>query len=117
MEDEKKKLKKKAKKSEKDEKVSLESSEKLDNGSEYMIQPESSTPKIDTSKWPLLLKHYDQLHVVCLFSEFLFLDKYFNNSLHLFRIENRPLYANTQWHVTFKAIFGGIYALWSYQFR
>jgi len=28
-----------------------------------MIQPSSSTPKIDTSKWPLLLKNYDQLHV------------------------------------------------------
>lgn len=31
--------------------------------SEYMIQPESVTPKLDTSKWPLLLKNYDQLHV------------------------------------------------------
>lgn len=30
---------------------------------DYMIQPESTTPKIDTSKWPLLLKNYDQLHV------------------------------------------------------
>ena len=28
-----------------------------------MIQPESTTPKIDTSKWPLLLKNYDQLQV------------------------------------------------------
>eukprot|EP00599_Poterioochromonas_sp_BG-1_P011348 CAMPEP_0173157178 /NCGR_PEP_ID=MMETSP1105-20130129/15408_1 /TAXON_ID=2985 /ORGANISM="Ochromonas sp., Strain BG-1" /LENGTH=490 /DNA_ID=CAMNT_0014074469 /DNA_START=48 /DNA_END=1520 /DNA_ORIENTATION=- len=27
------------------------------------IQPEKVTPKIDTSKWPLLLKNYDQLHV------------------------------------------------------
>ena len=66
MEDEKKKLKKKAKKSEKEEKISDDSNGKLvgDSSSEFMIQPESSTPKIDTSKWPLLLKHYDQLHVV-----------------------------------------------------
>eukprot|EP01036_Dinobryon_divergens_P025162 gene25162-33683_t len=65
MEDEKKKLKKKAKKSEKEEKISDDNNGKLagDSSSEFMIQPESSTPKIDTSKWPLLLKHYDQLHV------------------------------------------------------
>jgi H/ACA ribonucleoprotein complex subunit 4 len=31
--------------------------------SEFTIQPEKSAPRIDTSKWPLLLKHYDQLHV------------------------------------------------------
>ena len=29
----------------------------------HMIKPSSSTPKIDTSKWPLLLRNYDQLHV------------------------------------------------------
>ena len=34
-----------------------------DGGGDFMIQPESTTPKIDTSKWPLLLKNYDQLHV------------------------------------------------------
>ena len=28
-----------------------------------VIQPSSETPKIDTSKWPLLLKNYDQLNV------------------------------------------------------
>lgn len=28
-----------------------------------MIKPESTTPALDTSKWPLLLKNYDQLHV------------------------------------------------------
>jgi H/ACA ribonucleoprotein complex subunit 4 len=33
------------------------------NDSEFTIQPEKDTPRIDTSKWPLLLKHYDQLHV------------------------------------------------------
>ena len=30
---------------------------------DYLIKPESSTPKLDTSKWPLLLKHYDKLNV------------------------------------------------------
>ncbi|CAM9773388.1 unnamed protein product, partial [Discosporangium mesarthrocarpum] len=29
---------------------------------EFMIRPESSKPKLDTSKWPLLLKNYDALH-------------------------------------------------------
>lgn len=39
------------------------------NGSsEFVIKPESITPKIDTSRWPLLLKYYDQLHVVSSFS-------------------------------------------------
>lgn len=28
-----------------------------------MITPSSVTPKLDTSKWPLLLKNYDQLHI------------------------------------------------------
>ena len=28
-----------------------------------MIQPSSHTPKLDTSKWPLLLKNYHELHV------------------------------------------------------
>lgn len=28
-----------------------------------VIEPSSETPKIDTSKWPLLLKNYDQLNV------------------------------------------------------
>jgi len=36
-------------------------SDVIDN--EFTIQPALSTPKIDTSNWPLLLKHYDQLHV------------------------------------------------------
>ena len=31
--------------------------------SDYLIKPESTTPKLDTSKWPLLLKHYDKLNV------------------------------------------------------
>jgi H/ACA ribonucleoprotein complex subunit 4 len=27
-----------------------------ENDKEFMIKPEKSTPKLDTSKWPLLLK-------------------------------------------------------------
>mmetsp|Transcript_45683 Transcript_45683/g.93440 ORF Transcript_45683/g.93440 Transcript_45683/m.93440 type:complete len:472 (-) Transcript_45683:327-1742(-) len=30
---------------------------------EYVIKPESATPKLDTSKWPLLLKNYDKLNI------------------------------------------------------
>jgi H/ACA ribonucleoprotein complex subunit 4 len=30
---------------------------------DYMIKPQSHTPKLDTSKWPLLLKNYDSLNV------------------------------------------------------
>lgn len=30
---------------------------------DYAIKSESSTPKLDTSQWPLLLKNYDQLLV------------------------------------------------------
>lgn len=32
-------------------------------GEEYTIQPEKATPKLDTSKWPLLLKNYDKLNI------------------------------------------------------
>ena len=28
-----------------------------------IIKPQSTTPALDTSKWPLLLKNYDKLHV------------------------------------------------------
>ena len=28
-----------------------------------MIVPEKKVPPLDTSKWPLLLKHYDRLNV------------------------------------------------------
>ena len=31
--------------------------------SKLFIKPESTTPKLDTSKWPLLLKNYDKLNV------------------------------------------------------
>eukprot|EP01038_Epipyxis_sp_PR26KG_P006914 gene6914-9467_t len=54
-----KKLKKEKKEKHKD----SNGSDELFQDSQYTIQPESSTPKIDTSKWPLLLKNYDQLHV------------------------------------------------------
>lgn len=30
---------------------------------DFMIKPESAVPKLDTSKWPLLLKNYDKLNV------------------------------------------------------
>lgn len=30
---------------------------------DFMIKPDSKKYKIDTSKWPLLLKNYDQLHI------------------------------------------------------
>merc|ERR1712212_680912 len=30
---------------------------------EHIIKPSNITPKLDTSKWPLLLKHYDRLNV------------------------------------------------------
>ncbi|KDD74004.1 hypothetical protein H632_c1661p0 [Helicosporidium sp. ATCC 50920] len=34
-----------------------------DEGKELTILPQSSTPALDTSSWPLLLKNYDKLHV------------------------------------------------------
>lgn len=30
---------------------------------DFLIQPEKKTTPLDTSKWPLLLKNYDKLHV------------------------------------------------------
>ncbi|KAI9029286.1 pseudouridine synthase [Hyaloraphidium curvatum] len=36
---------------------------KTDDGADYVIKPEQSTPALDTSKWPLLLKNYDKLNV------------------------------------------------------
>ena len=30
---------------------------------DFLIKPTQTTPPLDTSKWPLLLKHYDQLCV------------------------------------------------------
>ncbi|KAJ1430205.1 pseudouridine synthase [Ochromonadaceae sp. CCMP2298] len=55
------------KKNKKDKKDKVEESEVATTGTpsgeDFMIQPEKTIPKIDTSKWPLLLKNYDQLHV------------------------------------------------------
>ncbi|KAG2324889.1 hypothetical protein Bca4012_039384 [Brassica carinata] len=34
-----------------------------DNTGDYTIKPQSFTPAIDTSQWPLLLKNYDRLNV------------------------------------------------------
>ena len=41
----------------------MASSSKEQGKTDYLIKPETSTPPLDTSKWPLLLKHYDQLCV------------------------------------------------------
>jgi hypothetical protein len=30
---------------------------------DFLIKPEAAVPKLDTSKWPLLLKNYDKLNV------------------------------------------------------
>lgn len=35
----------------------------LQAAGDFMIKPESGTPALDTSKWPLLLKNYDKLIV------------------------------------------------------
>jgi len=36
---------------------------KSEEQTEFVIQPTSSTPPLDTSKWPLLLKNYDDLNI------------------------------------------------------
>jgi len=36
---------------------------KEEEEAEYTIKPQATTPKLDTSKWPLLLKNYDRLNV------------------------------------------------------
>jgi len=38
-------------------------SKEASEGADFVIEPSSETPKLDTSKWPLLLQNYDQLHV------------------------------------------------------
>jgi H/ACA ribonucleoprotein complex subunit 4 len=42
---------------------SVSSSLSNEPGGYDQIQPEKSAPRVDTSKWPLLLKNYDALHV------------------------------------------------------
>lgn len=36
---------------------------KEDQEVDYTIKPQAVTPKLDTSRWPLLLKNYDKLNV------------------------------------------------------
>eukprot|EP00798_Chlamydomonas_sp_ICE-L_P011138 gene11138-18758_t len=35
----------------------------LQAAGDFLIKPESAVPKLDTSKWPLLLKNYDKLNI------------------------------------------------------
>lgn len=35
----------------------------VQRSADFLIKPESIVPKLDTSKWPLLLKNYDKLNV------------------------------------------------------
>jgi len=44
-------------------KKSKETNGDVDSDSEYVIKPTNIVPKLDTSKWPLLLKNYDRLNV------------------------------------------------------
>mmetsp|Transcript_28636 Transcript_28636/g.52114 ORF Transcript_28636/g.52114 Transcript_28636/m.52114 type:complete len:458 (-) Transcript_28636:56-1429(-) len=46
-----------------EEKVEKKKKKKDDPKAKLYIQPEENSPAIDTSKWPLLLKHYDRLLV------------------------------------------------------
>lgn len=59
---------KKAKKNKKDKKqreelITSTSTSFTDDSMDFSIKPEQVTPKLNTSNWPLLLKHYDTLHV------------------------------------------------------
>ena len=49
----------------KKEKAAADSSETavVQRKGEFTIQPQSTTPALDTSKWPLLLKNYDKMNV------------------------------------------------------
>ncbi|KAL8133896.1 H/ACA ribonucleoprotein complex subunit 4-like [Apium graveolens] len=38
-------------------------SQQEDENTDYLIKPQSFTPSIDTSEWPILLKNYDRLNV------------------------------------------------------
>ena len=37
--------------------------DKMDVEDQYTIKPQATTPALDTSSWPLLLKNYNNLHV------------------------------------------------------
>lgn len=50
-------------KKDKNEGAAAASVSEIQRSSDFLIKPESSVPKLDTSKWPLLLKNYDKLNV------------------------------------------------------
>ncbi|XWS59055.1 hypothetical protein CRYUN_Cryun08bG0089100 [Craigia yunnanensis] len=44
-------------------KKTMPDSETEESDQDFMIKPQSTTPSIDTSQWPILLKNYDRLNV------------------------------------------------------
>ncbi|XWS57120.1 hypothetical protein CRYUN_Cryun09bG0144300 [Craigia yunnanensis] len=44
-------------------KKTMPESETKESDQDFMIKPQSTTPSIDTSQWPILLKNYDRLNV------------------------------------------------------
>ncbi|XVE83706.1 hypothetical protein DITRI_Ditri16bG0108300 [Diplodiscus trichospermus] len=44
-------------------KKTISDSETKESDQDFMIKPQSTTPSIDTSQWPILLKNYDRLNV------------------------------------------------------
>ncbi|XP_022745002.1 H/ACA ribonucleoprotein complex subunit 4 [Durio zibethinus] len=44
-------------------KKTMSESETKESDQDFMIKPQSTTPSIDTSQWPILLKNYDRLNV------------------------------------------------------
>ncbi|XWS43090.1 hypothetical protein CRYUN_Cryun16bG0071900 [Craigia yunnanensis] len=44
-------------------KKTMPDSETKESDQDFMIKPQSTTPSIDTSQWPILLKNYDRLNV------------------------------------------------------
>ncbi|KVH92643.1 H/ACA ribonucleoprotein complex subunit 4-like [Cynara cardunculus var. scolymus] len=55
--------KKKKKSKSKDDAIVNKSSDDATDAVDYLIKPQSFTPSIDTSEWPILLKNYDRLNV------------------------------------------------------
>eukprot|EP01115_Flamella_aegyptia_P009036 TRINITY_DN380_c2_g1_i1.p1 TRINITY_DN380_c2_g1~~TRINITY_DN380_c2_g1_i1.p1 ORF type:complete len:480 (+),score=254.23 TRINITY_DN380_c2_g1_i1:72-1511(+) len=47
----------------KKEKKQTQDTASLQRTTDFLIKPEKSTPQLDTSQWPLLLKNYDKLNV------------------------------------------------------
>lgn len=62
---------------------------KQDDGEEKIIKPDATTPAIDTSGWPLLLRNWDQ----CKFRT-LFLKSVCDTHLHDSTRANRALHPN-----------------------